>query len=309
MAEVKWIRINTDMFDNAKIKYLRTLPEGNNIILIWVMLLAKAGKCNSNGYIFLTENIPYTPEILAAEFDFEISTIHLALGALSKLNMILQSEETLFITGWEEHQNVEGLEKIREQTRRRVAKCREKQKFLPSNATCNVTVTESNATERDIERDIDIEEEREEDNNTISKDIVSSTFVQRLLDKWNSLNLTSRLTKITSGTKRHKMLKARIKQYGEEEILKAIDEIPKSKFLMGRVKDFEITFDWFICPNNFLKVLEGNYADKEGNYGNNNGSNTENNADYQGVKRQADIHAPGPTAEELRRAEEEGIFD
>jgi len=280
MADVKWIRINTDMFDNSKIKYLRTLPEGNNIILIWVMLLAKAGKCNSNGYIFLTENIPYTPEILAAEFDFEISIINLALRALSRLNMILQSEETLFITGWEEHQNVEGLEKIREQTRRRVAKCREKQKFLPSNVTCNVTVTESNATdkEREEERDIDIEEDK--NSNTISKDIVGSTFVQRLLEKWNSLNLTSRLTKITPNTKRHKMLKARIKQYGEEEILKAIDEIPKSKFLMGRVKDFEITFDWFICPNNFLKVLEGNYADKEDNYGNNNNSNTNNIAVY-----------------------------
>ncbi len=172
MADVKWIRINTDMFDNSKIKYLRTLPEGNNIILIWVMLLAKAGKCNSNGYIFLTENIPYTPEILAAEFDFEISIINLALGALSRLNMILQSEETLFITGWEEHQNVEGLEKIREQTRRRVAKCREKQKFLPSNATCNVTVTESNATDKEREE----EREREEDKNNIKKEKRKNEF-------------------------------------------------------------------------------------------------------------------------------------
>ncbi len=172
MADVKWIRINTDMFDNSKIKYLRTLPEGNNIILIWVMLLAKAGKCNSNGYIFLTENIPYTPEILAAEFDFEISIINLALGALSRLNMILQSEETLFITGWEEHQNVEGLEKIREQTRRRVAKCREKQKFLPSNATCNVTVTESNATDKEREE----EREREEDKNNIKKEKRKTEF-------------------------------------------------------------------------------------------------------------------------------------
>lgn len=172
MADVKWIRINTDMFDNSKIKYLRTLPEGNNIILIWVMLLAKAGKCNSNGYIFLTENIPYTPEILAAEFDFEISIINLALGALSRLNMIMQSEETLFITGWEEHQNVEGLEKIREQTRRRVAKCREKQKFLPSNVTCNATVTEGNATDKEREE----EREREEDKNNIKKEKKKTEF-------------------------------------------------------------------------------------------------------------------------------------
>lgn len=180
MAEgVKWIRINTDMFDNAKIKYLRRLPDGDKIILIWVMLLTKAGKCNSNGYIFLTENIPYTPEMLAAEFDFEVSTVNLALGSLSRLNMIQQKEETLLVTGWEEHQNAEGLEKIREQTRKRVAKCREKQKLIPSNVTGNVTVTESNAIDKEEERER--EEERDIDKNIKKKketefDVIISNY-------------------------------------------------------------------------------------------------------------------------------------
>ena len=57
MAEVKWIKLNTAMFDNSKIKYIRTLPEGNNMVLIWVMLLSKAGKCNANGFIFELSNI------------------------------------------------------------------------------------------------------------------------------------------------------------------------------------------------------------------------------------------------------------
>ena len=118
MASVQWIRINTDMFDNAKIKYIRTLPSGNDIVVIWVMLLTKAGKCNSNGFIFLTENIPYTSDMLAAEFGFEINTINLALNTFANLNMIQLEDSKIFITGWEEHQNIEGLEKIREQTRK-----------------------------------------------------------------------------------------------------------------------------------------------------------------------------------------------
>lgn len=162
MAAVKWIKLNTDMFDNAKIKYLRTLPEGDKIVLIWVMLLAKAGKCNANGYIFLTETIPYTQDMLAAEFDFEITTIQLALTSLMRLGMINLDESNLCITGWEEHQNIEGLEKIREQTRKRVAKCREKQKLIPSSVTSNVTETQSNETEREEERDIDKEEDKKE---------------------------------------------------------------------------------------------------------------------------------------------------
>lgn len=255
MAEVKWIRLNTDMFDNAKIKYLRTLPEGDKIVLIWVMLLAKAGKCNSNGFIFLTENIPYTAEMLAAEFDFEITTIQLALGSLSKLGMINLEEHHICITGWEEHQNIEGLDKIREQTRLRVAKCRAKQKLIPCNVTSNATVTQGNGT--DIEEDKEIDK----DNNTISKDIVSSTKVQPVIEKWNSLNL-QKLVCIKEGTNRHKLLNARIKEYGIDNILKAIDMVNDSSFLKGNnANGWTITFDWLVKPNNFLKVLEGNYSD------------------------------------------------
>ena len=161
MASVKWIKLNTDMFDNAKIKYLRTLPEGDKIVLIWVMLLAKAGKCNANGYIFLTENIPYTQDMLAAEFDFEITTIQLALTSLMRLGMINLDESNLCVTGWEEHQNIEGLEKIREQNRLRQAKYREKQKLLGSNVTGNDTVTDGNGTEREEEKERDIDKEKD----------------------------------------------------------------------------------------------------------------------------------------------------
>lgn len=57
------------------------------------------------------------------------------------------------------HQLIDGLDRIREQARKRVAKYREKQKQLPCNVTCNDTVMESNA----------IEEEKEEDKNKNNK--------------------------------------------------------------------------------------------------------------------------------------------
>lgn len=155
MADVQWIRITTDMFDNRKIKHLRKLPEGNNIVLIWVMLLTMAGRCNAGGMIFLTENIPYTTKMLADELDFEENTIRLALQVFEELHMVTTVSEYLQIPGWEEYQNAEGLERIREQTRDRVAKHRERKKLSACNVTCNVTVTPSNATEEDKERDID----------------------------------------------------------------------------------------------------------------------------------------------------------
>ena len=191
MAEVKWIKLTTDMFDNRKIKHLRRLPDGNSIVLIWVMLLTMAGRCNANGMIFLTENIPYTPKMLADELDFEENTVKLALKALEDFNMIVTDGDLLVIAGWEEYQNIEGMDKIREQNRIRQAKYKAKQKRLPNNVTGNVTVTDGNATDKEEEKDIDREEEKKsvrETTPTIFKrllpDYILSEELQAKMAEW-----------------------------------------------------------------------------------------------------------------------------
>ena len=160
MAEVKWVKITTDMFDNRKIKHLRRLPEGNNVVLIWVMLLTMAGRCNAGGMIFLTENIPYTAKMLADELDFEESTVRMALTTLEQLNMIVTDGGFFAIAGWEEYQNIEGMEKIRESKRLAQARWRAKQKELPSTVDSTVDSTrclvDYAEEEREKERDLDL---------------------------------------------------------------------------------------------------------------------------------------------------------
>lgn len=120
MAEVQWIKLYIDMFDKRKIKKLRRLPAGNDILLIWVMLLAMAGKCNAGGMIFITENVPFTEEDLADELDFELNTIKLALGAFENMDMIARSKDGFIsVLGWEEHQNEDKLAEIRAKDRER----------------------------------------------------------------------------------------------------------------------------------------------------------------------------------------------
>ena len=189
--EIKWIKLTTDMFDNRKIKYLRKLPDGNSIVLIWVMLLTMAGRCNSGGMIFLAENIPYTAKMLADELDFEENTVSLALKALENLGMI--SSDPLEITNWEEYQNIDGMERIREQTRQRVASFRAKNKQLPSadgdcNVTRNVTVTPCNATEEEKEKEIDREinkELRKEEKVKKEEKSKNPTAKEEILDIFN----------------------------------------------------------------------------------------------------------------------------
>ena len=55
MADIKWIKLDVGMPDNRKIKRIRKLPDGNNIILFWVFLLARAGETNQRGALFFTD--------------------------------------------------------------------------------------------------------------------------------------------------------------------------------------------------------------------------------------------------------------
>ena len=155
MADVKWIKITTDMFDNRKIRHLRRLPDGNNIVLIWVMLLTMAGRCNSSGMIFLTENIPYTPKMLADELDFEENTVKLALQALEQLNMIVTDGAFFGIAGWEEYQNTDRLSEIREYNRIAKQKSRAKQKLLQDVNDQSMTCQPCHDTDKDKEEDKD----------------------------------------------------------------------------------------------------------------------------------------------------------
>lgn len=123
-----WFKLDMSIFGNRKIKYLRRLPNGDSIALFWIALLAEARRCNSDGKIFLTESIPYTPDLLADEFHFGMNTVKSALDVFEQLDMIYTKDGFITIAGWEDHQNAEGLAKIREQTRKRVAKYRENQK-------------------------------------------------------------------------------------------------------------------------------------------------------------------------------------
>jgi predicted phage replisome organizer len=163
MADVKWIKLTTDMFENRKIKHLRRLPDGNNIVLLWIMLLTMAGRCNAGGMIFLTENIPYTPKMLADELDLEENTVTLGLQALEQLQMVVTNNGFFSISGWEEYQNTDKLAEMQEKHRLRQAKYRQKQKFLQGDATVTSPVTLGDAL--DIDKEEELEKELELNNN------------------------------------------------------------------------------------------------------------------------------------------------
>lgn len=161
MSDVKWIKIVTNIFDDEKIKYIERLPNGDETIVIWFRILCLAGRSNNNGLLMMTDKLAYTDDMLSSIFNRDLKSIQLALNIFKSLEMIEMIDNKIYLTNWEKHQNAEKMNLIKEQTRQRVAKYRQKQ--LECNAN---TVTQplqdsySNAIELDKELELDKEEEK-----------------------------------------------------------------------------------------------------------------------------------------------------
>lgn len=171
MADINWIKLRVDMFDDEKIKIIQSMPEGDAILVIWIRIIALAGKCNAKGLVLIEDEFPYSDEMLATIFNKPLATVRLALGTFEKFRMIERTEKGIYISNFEKHQNTEGMEKIREQARIRKQREREKKRALleagntpelpdnssenpetlPENVTDNVT---SHVTSRVTEREV-----------------------------------------------------------------------------------------------------------------------------------------------------------
>jgi predicted phage replisome organizer/uncharacterized phage protein (TIGR02220 family) len=155
MTEIKWIKITTDMFEDEKIDFIASLPEADSIIVIWIRLLTLAGRCNAGGFIYLTEKIPYTEEMLAHKFKKPPTTIKLALETFKRLEMLEFDGNVMFLPNWEKHQNVNGLDKIRESNRLRKQKQRANSQIVhvPRHVTVTGQSQQSHATDKELDLD------------------------------------------------------------------------------------------------------------------------------------------------------------
>ena len=111
------------MFDDEKIKLIKTMPEGDKIIVIWVQLLCLAGKTNDGGLVYMGQNMVYTDEMLSTIFDEQVNIVRVALQTLEQFGMIEVSQEGLIgITNWEKHQSTDKMARMKEQARIRQQK-------------------------------------------------------------------------------------------------------------------------------------------------------------------------------------------
>ncbi len=177
MADVKWIKITTDIFDDEKVLMIETMPSADSILVIWFKLLAFAGKQNNDGVFLMSNRIAYTDEMLAAIFRRDVNVVRLALKTFEQFGMIEIIENVITIPNWNKHQTLDAYEKKKERDRLYRAERRANQRALIAQSS-----DRSSDKSSDRSSDVvvsDIEEEKELD----KEEKIYSSIVSYLNEK------------------------------------------------------------------------------------------------------------------------------
>lgn len=257
MADVKWIKITTDIFDDEKILLIESLPDPYAIITCWFKLLCLAGKQNNSG-VFMMGRIAYTDKMLATIFRMNEATVTMALKTFEQFGMVEIVDGVITIPNWDKHQSLDAYEKKKERDRLYQQARREKQRLLAGGSSeessdskttpsSDVAVSEGDK-DKDIDKDIDKKRE--------------CTDFQSVVDLFHKICVSYPKVRSLSEA-RKKAIKARLKTYSMDEFKTVFQNAENSSFLKGKNdRNWSANFDWLIADKNMAKVLEGNYADR-----------------------------------------------
>ncbi|OSA94232.1 UNVERIFIED_ORG: DnaD domain protein [Clostridium botulinum] len=259
MADIKWIKITTNMFEDEKIRLIDAMPERDTIHYVWIRLLVQAGKTNSNGFIFLGENIPYTDEMLSTIFCRPLTSIRLALKTLKDFRMIEVDEDNLIkIINWEKHQNVEGMERVREQNKIRAKNFRDKKKQLKE----PVKVKENEETEiLDCNEDKSVQNLEEVNSNV-------TELKSNVMQNKNNVTVTKENKRESKNQNKKKIKNKRESKKKTEEENKAENE---SKVKNNEIDDKNLednNSESSKCRSRNNKLSDENLEDKSKNFEN-----------------------------------------
>ena len=129
---MEWVKVMCNFLDHRKIKLIRKEPRGDTLVLLWLSLVAEAGKCGRGGALLVCEHTPYDAKTLSLLLAMKKTTVERGLDLFARLRMIEWQGDILCIRNWRKYQSEEKLELRREKERLRQQRHRQKEPGGPT---------------------------------------------------------------------------------------------------------------------------------------------------------------------------------
>ena len=128
MNDLNFLKLDVDILGNKKMRYIRTLKNGDTMFVMWIGLLCLGQKSETLGRLEIAEGIPYDKKTLSNELSISEEIVENALELFLNLKMLVKSKTFYEIKNTSIYQSVEAIEHFRELNRERQKRYRNKKK-------------------------------------------------------------------------------------------------------------------------------------------------------------------------------------
>ena len=238
---MEWVKITCNILDHRKIKLIRKVSRGDTLVLLWLLLIAEAGKCGRGGALLVSENTPCTAETLSLLLAMPKAIVEQGLALFTQLQMIEWQEDVPCIRNWRKYQSEDKLELRREKERLRQQRHRQKEPGGPPPVSQPVSQPMSQPVSQPVSRDVTLENRQEK--NRVEKTTTDS--VRLLLSQTPLANISDQ------------ELGALLQRHGAERTRRAADvaaqtwqrdraEIRNPGGYLNRLCETLVVPDWYV---------------------------------------------------------------
>ena len=164
-----WLKLKKDFFKRHDIKILEAMPDGHKSVLFYLKLMLES--IDHEGELRFSEQVPYSPEMLAIITDTGENTVKESLKRLQELGMLEITQDGTIVLNQVKTMIGSAADNdnaIRQRRFREKKKAENNANVTDSNVTSVIKVTDSNVTpvtknnesksiEIEIDKEIDIE--------------------------------------------------------------------------------------------------------------------------------------------------------
>lgn len=187
---MEWVKITCNILDHRKIKLIRKVSRGDTLVLLWLLLIAEAGKCGRGGALLVSENTPCTAETLSLLLAMPKAIVEQGLALFTQLQMIEWQEDVPCIRNWRKYQSEDKLELRREKERLRQQRHRQKEPGGPPPVSQPVSQPMSQPMSQPVSQPVsrDVTLENRQEKNRVEKTTTDS--VRLLLSQTPLANIS-----------------------------------------------------------------------------------------------------------------------
>ena len=249
-----WLKLRETFFNETYIKAMRTFKNGDSLVLTYLEMALYSLK--SNGVIERGELTPSLADEISIAINEPVPRVKKTIEMLTKARVAELDGDRLYLT---EMMKLMGSESTSAERMRRL-RSRKSDELPPSQCDSAVTspVTKSVTTEIESEK----EKESETDSDAPSPPVGETRGCDEVVSQFNSICVL--LNKVSGMTEpRRKAVQSALQALGQEKIAELFRKAEASDFLTKRNSTgWKAGFDWLMKPENYTKVLEGNYDNR-----------------------------------------------